>query len=67
MLFVAKGVQKQFASLQEMFCFSHSEEQLQMHEDAFRNHAPATKKMPGDDDVFRFKNFKAQWFAVFTI
>ena len=61
-----KTVHKQFAFLQELFCFSHSE-QHQIHDDAFRNHAPATIKMPGDDkNSFRFKNFKARWFAPIT-
>ena len=50
------------------FAFSHSEEQHQVHDDACRNHAPATIKMPGDDkNSFRFKNFKARWFAPITI
>ena len=34
------------------FAFSHSEEQHQVHDDACRNHAPATIKMPGDDKNF---------------
>ena len=50
------------------FAFSHSEEQHQVHDDSCRNHAPATIKMPGDDkNSFRFKNFKARWFAPFTV
>ena len=50
------------------FAFSHSEEQHQVHDDACRNHASATIKMPGDDkNSFWLKNFKSRWFAPFTI
>ena len=48
-------------------CFAFSEEQHQFNDDACRNHAPATIKMPSDDEnSFLFINFKAQWFAPFT-
>ena len=64
--------EKQFTNrlrlCRKCFAFSHSEEHHQVHDDACRNHAPATIKMPGDDkNSFRFKNFKARWFAPFTI
>ena len=50
------------------FDFCHSEEQHRVHDDACRNRAPATIKMPGDDkNSFRLKNFKVRWFASFTI
>ena len=49
------------------FAFSHCEEQHQVHDDECRNGAPAAIKMPGDNFSFRFKNFKAQWFAPINI
>ena len=40
------------------FVFPHSEQKHQVHDDAIRNHAPATKKMSGDDkNSFQLKKF----------
>ena len=69
---VCTAKEKQFTNnlrlCRNCFAFSHSEEQHRVHNDACRNHALATIKMSGDDkNSFGFKNFKARWFAPFTI
>ena len=64
----AKTVKKHFVSLQELLCIFPLRMQQQVNDDACRNHAPATIKLPGDDkNSFQLKNFEARWFAPFTI
>ena len=60
--------EKQFTNNLRLCRNKSYEEQHRVRDDACQNHAPATIKMPGDDqNSFRFKNFKARWFAPFTI